>query len=286
MLGWYLLEWRTAAAREAANAVLGNCRNGDTAEKEVLGARGWAGLVTMAWPLELPVTPAAAAAAAGVQSLQKLSMVIALPRGTTTTWQYDPAAAAAATAAVAAAKAAGSSKGKRGKKKSPSKGSKGGGGSGASNRGIGSTQQQQREWFVTPYGAAWQLHQGASLVGPAHFMATSWAALWPVFLRAAVQRSDALDAQVCEHVYACVIEPICMPILFQPTRSVARRPDRVASIPHCLAVAPCPLAVRSCHTGSRTHVEAHSTIWLLCQRTFVLFAVTAHPACHRPSRVL
>jgi hypothetical protein len=212
MLGCYLLEWRAAAAREAANAVPGNCLNDpDAEEKEVLGDRGWAGLVTMAWPLESRVnatvmgstasagsTPAAAAAAGGQsQSLQKLSMVIALPRDTTTAWQYDAAAAAVATAAVAAA-AAGSPKKKKGKKKSPSKGDSSGGGG---NRGTGSIQQQQqREWFVTPYGAAWQFHQGASLVGPAHFMATSWAALWPVFLRAAVQRSEELVSQVCEGV--------------------------------------------------------------------------------------
>jgi hypothetical protein len=54
-----------------------------------------------------------------------------------------------------------------------------------------------------PYANLWQYrHEGCTR--HEHFMATSWSALWPVFVRAAVAGCDALGEQVCVCVCVCV----------------------------------------------------------------------------------
>lgn len=198
-MGWFLLEWKTAAARAVANAAAGDCTDTDEPDKGVtVGSRGWVGLATMAWPLVSPSSSTVAAIAATAAAFSPVDtswsdlMVVALPQGTTTTWQYDQAAATAAAQAAVQFKSPFGHRWGNGKGRRTASGGKTS--STPSNSGSGSAKQQ-RSWFETPYAAAWQYNPAKS-TGYAYFMATSWAALWPVFLVAAVQRSSILTPQV------------------------------------------------------------------------------------------
>jgi hypothetical protein len=198
-MGWFLLEWKTARARAAANAAEGACPESEQPCADVtVGAHGWAGFATIAWPLLMPGQTAGCAAA---DSAGSDLMLVALPQGTATSWVYDETAALAAAAqqgqmavSVQFKNPGGHSWGRgRGRRSgnSSSSGAQAGGGS-CSSAGNGS---ERRGWFETPYASAFQYNRhGVTEHG--YFMATSWAALWPVFLRAAVQRSSVLSEQV------------------------------------------------------------------------------------------
>jgi hypothetical protein len=132
-------------------------------------------------------------------------MAVALPSGTTTKWVYNRAAAAAAAAEAAAAalqahsprsNRRGRGKGRRSVSSSGRGGGVAGGLAGGSSAGSSAGSGGVRVWFETPYASAWQYIR-ERYTGYAHFMGTSWAALWPVFLSAAVQQSMTLGTQVC-----------------------------------------------------------------------------------------
>jgi hypothetical protein len=127
-------------------------------------------------------------------------VVVALPQGMSTSWVYDAAAVTAQHAAAAAAAAAtAAASARKGRRRGQSCKGKGHAAAGTTGRTQGSmhsgVDSSERGWFECPYAAAWQFRKELSTL-PAYFMATSWAALWPVFLRAAVPYSSSMDQQV------------------------------------------------------------------------------------------
>jgi hypothetical protein len=124
-------------------------------------------------------------------------VVVALPQCLSTIWVYDAAAVTAQHAAAAAAAGGGSSrKGRRRSQGSKVKARTAAGSTEHTQGSIcsGNDTTSERVWFECPYAAAWQFRKELSTL-PAYFMGTSWAALWPVFLRAAVQYSSSMDEQ-------------------------------------------------------------------------------------------
>jgi hypothetical protein len=144
------------AAAVATAARQQQAQEGQQAQQQQQGEEPQ-GLLTLAWPL-LPAS-SAGGASGSVRAMHDC-VVVALPQGTSSCWRALPAAAAA-----------------------------GGAGAGAGAAGA------PRDHLVLPYSWLWQ-YKPDQRTGTPVFMATSWAALWPVFLSAAVKNCPALGEQV------------------------------------------------------------------------------------------
>lgn len=208
-LGVYMMEYHTpsalataqssasvaAAATPAATKSAGgvpsgiqHCNHGDERVK---------GLLTFAWPL-LPATNRASE-----DHKEKADyVVVALPQGTTSTWEFSQQLADQAEArltgsaapAEAAAARCGSSSGAAGSS-AKGKGSRQRSGKQQKQEQSCSGRGPSREVLEVPYANLWQ-YRDTGVTRHQHFMATSWAALWPVFVGAAVRRSSELNEEV------------------------------------------------------------------------------------------
>lgn len=175
-------------------------------------------MVTFAWPLVCSGGPSSSASRAADARVRD-RVVVALPKGCpATTWVCDAAVAAGAQAA----KLKGSSKQKRKAVAGSSVAAGGvgdgvaaGGGllsaagrrgsrSGSTSSAGGGSQAAARGWFEAPC-VGMHPYRHDKQAAHQYFAATSWAAVWPVFLAEAVQQSNILSAQVCAGMLVVVL---------------------------------------------------------------------------------
>jgi len=203
-LGFYLLSWNAAALGGFANVsthagAAAVSSSGSSSQRSKRGRKKKQPqqpvvppqplLATFAWPLKLAVSGGAAASGSSPAHTANdfLDMVVvALPGGVTTDWGYDAAAAAAAFSAAATG---------RHSQQHPTRSGSHAGGSSRAKAAQDNSGSSVRAWFEVPYCALWQYKSERSTMHR-YFLATSWAALWPVFVREAVKHSTILLPQV------------------------------------------------------------------------------------------